>query len=166
MYRILLIALCGLLLTVTEPRAHDMKHSGIVAEQAWARASAGPAKAGAAYLTLANHGDEADRLVSVKSDLAKRTEIHNHVMDGGVMKMVHVEGGVEVTPGSPTVFQPGGLHVMFMGLNKPFIEGETLPLTLVFEKAGEVEVEFVVQGVGAKEPAHGMHDGHNHKHGS
>lgn len=96
MYKILLVALCGLLLTVTSPRADDMKHNGIMAEQAWARASAGPAKAGAAYMTLANHGHDADRLVGVKSNLAKRTEIHNHVMDGGVMKMVHVEGGVEV----------------------------------------------------------------------
>lgn len=166
MQKILLIALCGLLLSVGQSRADEMKHNGIMIEDAWARATAGPAKAGAAYLTFANKGHETDRLIDVKSSLAKRTEIHNHVMEGSVMKMVHVEGGVEVTPGSPTVFQPGGLHVMFMGLVKPFIEGEKLPLTVVFEKAGEIEIEFVVQGVGAKKPMEGMHDGHNHKHGS
>ena len=135
-------------------------------EEAWARASAGPAKAGAAYLTLSTMGHDVDRLVEVKSDLANRTELHNHIMEGSVMKMVRVEGGIEVAPGTPTVLQPGGLHVMFMGLKKPFIEGEKLPLTLIFEKAGEVNVEFVVQGVGARGPAPRMNHDPQHKHGS
>lgn len=162
MQKILLMAFCGLFLSVAQPQADGMKHSGVMAESAWARATAGPAKAGAAYLTLMNAGHETDRLVDVKSDLAKRTEIHNHLMEGSVMKMAKVEGGVEVVPGSPTVFQPGGLHVMFMGLKKPFVEGEKLPLTLVFEKAGEMQIEFVVQGVGAKQPMNAK----GHSHGS
>ncbi|MBO6519827.1 MAG: copper chaperone PCu(A)C [Rhodospirillales bacterium] len=138
--------------------ADDMKMNGIMVEQPWARATAGPAKAGAAYMTLVNHGDETDRLVGAKSDLAKRTEIHTHLMENGVMKMRQVEG-VEVEPGTPTVFQPGGLHVMFMGLKAPFKEGQELPLTLVFEKAGEISVTFKVQGVGASKPmqGHGQH---------
>lgn len=144
---------------------HDMKHAGIMVEKPWARASAGPAKAGAAYLSITNMGDDVDRLINVKSDLANRTEIHTHMMEGGIMRMQQVDG-IDVAPGTPTVLQPGGVHIMFMGLKKPFMEGQKLPLTLVFEKAGAVEIEFVVQGVGAKEPADGMPAGHKHSHGS
>ncbi len=160
------MAVFGMLLFAHPSLAQDMKHGGIMVEEAWARASAGPAKAGAAYLTLSTMGHDVDRLVEVKSDLANRTELHNHIMEGSVMKMVRVEGGIEVAPGTPTVLQPGGLHVMFMGLKKPFIEGEKLPLTLIFEKAGEVNVEFVVQGVGARGPAPRMNHDPQHKHGS
>lgn len=164
--RIFLTAfICSALLAVSQASADEMKNNGLMVEDSWARASAGPAKAGAAYLTIANMGHEADRLVAVKSNLAKRTEVHTHLMEDGMMKMRHVEA-VEVSPGTPTIFQPGGLHVMFMGLKKPFIEGETLPLTLVFEKAGEVDIEFVVQGVGAKSKKNDGHGAHKHKHGS
>ena len=82
-----------------------------------------------------------------------------------MMKMRHLEA-VEVSPGTPTIFQPGGMHIMFMGLNKPFVAGETLPLTLVFEKTGEIDIEFVVQGVGAKSKNKDGHGAHKHKHGS
>ena len=160
------VVICSMLLFAHPSLAQDMKNGGIMVEEAWARASAGPAKAGAAYLTLSTMSHDVDRLVDVKSNLANRTELHNHIMDGNVMKMVRVEGGIEVAPGTPTILQPGGLHVMFMGLKKPLIEGEKLPLPLVFEKAGEVDVEFVVQGVGARRPAHHMNHGPKHKHGS
>ena len=164
--RTLITALiCTILLGVSHVSAHEMKYNGLMVEDSWARATAGPAKAGAAYLTISNMGHETDRLVAVKSDLAKRTEIHNHLMEDGVMKMRHVEA-VEVSPGTPTILQPGGLHIMFMGLNKPFVEGETLPMTLVFEKAGEIDVKFSVQGVGAKSKKHDGHGAHKHKHGS
>jgi len=157
--------LCAAFLVASHADADQTKNNGIMVEESWARATAGPAKAGAAYFTVANMGEETDRLVAVKSELAKRTEIHNHLMEDGVMKMRHVDA-VEVAPGTPTVLQPGGLHIMFMGLHKPFVKGETLPMTLVFEKAGEIDIEFVVQGVGAKSIQHNGHDGHKHKHGS
>lgn len=146
---------CSFLLMASQSFAADMKHGGIMVEQPWARASAGPAKAGAAYMTLANMGDKTDRLIDVKSDLASRTEIHTHLMEGGVMKMTRVDG-IDVELGTPTTLQPGGLHIMFMGLKKPFVKGEKLPLTLVFEKAGAIQIEFIVQDVGAKTPEHDM----------
>jgi len=167
--RHLVIALFGAVLLVSTlvssgAVASDMDHHhGVVVEQAWARATPGAAKSGAAYVTLSNHGDEVDRLIEVKSDLAARTEIHTHVMTDNVMKMMKVEGGVEIEPGSPTVFKPGGLHIMFMGLNQPFVEGETLPVTLVFEKAGEMTIDVTVQSIGAMEP---MKMDHDHSHGS
>lgn len=164
--RIFLMALmCSILLGMGHASADAIKKHGIMVEDSWARATAGPAKAGAAYLTIANMGHDTDRLIAAKSELANRTEVHNHIMEDGVMKMRHVQA-VEVSPGTPIILQPGGLHIMFMGLKKPFVKGETLPMTLVFEKAGEVDIEFVVQGVGAKSKQHEGQGTHKHKHAS
>lgn len=133
-----------------ESSAHDYTVGSITVLSPWARATPGPAKAGAGYLGLKNEGGTADRLLKAESTLSKRTELHTHIMDGGVMRMTHVEEGVEVPAGQEVMFEPGGLHVMFMGLKAPFKEGELLPITLYFEKAGKVDVELMVKGVGAK----------------
>ncbi len=121
-------------------------------EQPWARASATQgAKAGAAYFTLVNLGAEADRLIAVATPVAKMASLHHSVMDKGVMKMLPV-AAVEVSPGEPAVLRPGGLHVMLMGLKAPLIEGETVTLTLTFEKAGSIEIEVTIQGPAAMQP--------------
>ena len=133
-----------------ESSAHDYTVGSITVFNPWARATPGPAKAGAGYLGIKNAGSSADRLIKAESNLSKRTEIHTHIMDGGVMKMVHVEEGVEVPAGKEVMFEPGGLHVMFMGLKAPFKEDQSLPVTLTFEKAGKVDVELIVKGIGAK----------------
>jgi copper(I)-binding protein len=106
----------------------------------WARASLGAHQTGAAYLALVNFGESADRLVAVSTPAAKRAELHGHSMDDqGVMKMRPVEA-IEVTPKSEAHLQPGGLHVMLMGLVAPLKEGDAFPMTLRFEKAGEIQV--------------------------
>ncbi|WNK01152.1 copper chaperone PCu(A)C [Thalassospiraceae bacterium LMO-JJ14] len=162
MRKIIVAVICGVFLLAQQASADGMNRDGIMVEQAWARATAGPAKAGAAYMTLINMGKEADRLVDVQSELAARTEIHTHLMESGIMRMRRVDG-VEIAPGTTEILQPGGLHIMFMGLKAPFKEGQELPLTLVFEKAGRIDITFEVQGVGTKS----MPQGHNmHKHGS
>lgn len=146
-------------LVATSAFAHDFKLGDLVIDHPWARASIGKAKAGAAYLTITNGGGEADRLISAETPAAKRAELHTHVMKDGVMKMRRLEA-VEVAPGEPTVFQPGGLHVMLMGLKAPLTEGETFPLTLNFEKAGAVEITVKIESPKSMEPAM------KHKHGS
>lgn len=161
LFCVITFAICFVL---SSAHADGMKHGGIMVEQPWARATAGPARAGAAYMTLVNMGHETDRLIEVKSDLATRTEVHTHLMEDGIMKMRKVDV-TEVASGAPTIMQPGGLHVMFMGLKAPFKEGQELPLTLVFEKAGEVPVKFTVRGVGAGQPVQ-KHDHSTHKHTS
>lgn len=133
-----------------ESAAHDYTVGSITVMHPWARATPGPAKAGAGYLGLKNSGATADRLVKAESNLSKRTELHTHIMEGGVMKMPHVEEGIEVPAGKEVMFEPGGFHVMFMGLKAPFKEGEMLPITLYFENAGKVKVQLTVKGVGAK----------------
>jgi copper(I)-binding protein len=126
---------------------------GIEVQDAWARASASAHKTGAAYLTLVNRGDAVDRLVSASTPAAERAEVHAHLHEGGIMRMRKVDG-VDVHPGEPVVFAPGGLHVMLMGLTKPLDEGARFPLTLHFEKAGDLTVQVAVLGVGAAGPAH------------
>jgi copper(I)-binding protein len=144
-----------------ESSAHDYTVGSITVMHPWARATPGPAKAGAGYLGLKNNGATADRLVKAESNLSKRTELHTHIMEGGVMKMTHVEEGIEVPAGKEVMFEPGGFHVMFMGLKAPFKEGEMLPVTLYFEKAGKVEVQLTVKAVGAK-PDDKMKMKHSH----
>ncbi len=117
----------------------------ITVENVWARASAGMARAGAAFMTIKNTGD-ADKLVSARANVSKATELHTHIHDNGVMKMRQVPE-IAVAKGM-TMLQPGGLHVMFMGLNEPLKEGTKFPLTLVFEKAGEMTVDVMVKKAG------------------
>ncbi len=110
----------------------------------WARASAGMARAGAAFMTIENVGPD-DRLVAASADVSARIELHTHIMSAdGVMQMREVEGGIEISANGETRLEPGGLHVMFMGLEAPFVEGTRFPLTLTFEQAGEVTVEVEV----------------------
>ena len=125
---------------------------------AWARPSIGSKGNSAAYMNVMNHGDAADRLVGAKSDVARKTEIHTHIMEDNVARMRRVEGGVEVPAKGNVEFKPGGLHVMLIGLKSKLAEGDAFPLTLVFEKKGEVVVDVKVQKGAGK--ASGSHD-HN-----
>lgn len=141
--------------------ASDSAHAKVMIEAPFARASAGLAKNGAAFLTVKNMTGEADRLIGVRSDVAARTELHTHLKEDGVMKMRRVEA-IEVPADGMAMLAPGGDHVMFMGLKAPLKEGETFPLTLIFEKAGEITATITVGGVGAMQ-GHGA--GHGMGHG-
>ena len=110
---------------------------------AYARSS--NAKAGAAFMAIHNHGGEEDRLIDVRSDVAEHVQLHTHIEDeNGVMKMRHVEGGFAVPADGMLMLKRGGDHVMFMGLKTPFEDGALIPVTLVFEKAGEIASEIEV----------------------
>jgi len=144
MKKILAAATAALVLSMTAPAfAAD-----IMVEGAWARASAKMARAGAAFLTIKNMGG-ADKLVAAKADISKKVELHTHIKDGDIMRMRKVEGGIAVPAKGMAMLKPGGDHVMFMGLTKQLKEGEMFPLTLVFEKAGEVKVHVKIGKAGA-----------------
>lgn len=117
--------------------------SNIKVEDAWAWASPPTVTNAAAYMTLVNTGKETDRLVGASGEVAGIVELHTHLMEGGMMKMRPLEA-IEVSPGEATVLRPGGLHIMLIGLKKPLAAGETFPLRLHFEKAGEIGVEVTV----------------------
>lgn len=102
------------------------------------------AMAGGGFMTIINTGDSADRLIAVRADFP-RVELHETVVTDGVGRMLPVEG-VELPAGETVTLQPGGYHVMFIGLkDRQLRDAETVPATLVFEKAGEVAVEFTIE---------------------
>ncbi|MBL4740065.1 MAG: copper chaperone PCu(A)C [Sneathiella sp.] len=127
----------------------DEKHGSIELMDAWARARTAMAKVGGAYVTVHNLGSEEDRLIGAKSTIAHKTEIHTTKMTNGVMKMVPVRDGIVIKAGSMLMLKPGSYHIMFMGLKEPILKGKTFPVTLVFEKAGEIETTVIVNDAGA-----------------
>jgi periplasmic copper chaperone A len=129
----------------------DLEISG-----AFTRATLPNAPVGGGYLTITNTGTADDRLVSVSSDVAGSTGIHEMKMDGDVMKMTELPDGL-VIPSSGTVsLAPGGYHIMFTDLKQAFTEGESIAVTLIFEKAGTVDVQLPVGAINADEPSHDM----------
>jgi copper(I)-binding protein len=112
-------------------------------ERPWARATAPGAQVAGGYLVIRNQGAAADRLVSASSPVAAKVELHVHINDNGVMKMREVQG-YDVPAKGSFELKPGGAHLMFVDIKRPFREGEKLPVKLKFEKAGEVSAEFHV----------------------
>jgi len=141
--------------------AHDYTAGALKIEHPWARATPKGASVGGGYLKITNTGSTPDRLVNGASEASQRFEIHEMSMDGGVMKMRALPKGLEIKPGQTVELKPGGYHVMFVGLNRPFAQGERVKATLEFEKAGKVEVEFAVGAI-AGQPSGHSGGGHGH----
>ena len=140
--------------------AHDFKLGALEIDHPYSRATVPGAKVAAGYLSIKNTGSEPDRLISVSSEVAGKSEIHEMAVDGnGVMTMRPVRGGIEIAPGGEVELAPKGLHIMFMQLNQQIKEGEKFKGTLTFEKAGSVEVEFAVDKMGGDHGSHGTHGG-------
>ena len=140
----LFILLLGLVAGVSASAAEPT----ITAEKAWARATTSAAATGVVYLSLADTGPAADRLVGVATPVAAHADMHIMVMEGNVMQMRPVDA-VDVKPGERIQFKPSGLHIMLTDLKQPLTRGERFPLTLDFEKAGKVDVEVLVLPIGA-----------------
>jgi periplasmic copper chaperone A len=129
--------------------AHDYTVGSIHIEHPWSRATPKGANVAGGYLVIENKGTASDRLVGGSSEIAGRLQIHEMKMSGGTMTMRPLEGGIEIVPGQSVKFEPGGYHLMFLDLKAPPVEGKPFKGTLVFEKAGKVDVEFAVEGMGA-----------------
>ena len=125
-------------------------------EKPWTRATAPGAQVAGGYMTVRNAG-AADKLIAASSPVAAKVELHIHVNDNGVMKMREVPGGYEIPAKGSFELKPGGAHLMFMDLKAPLKEGDKVPVTLKFEKAGEVKAEFRVGGMGAATAPMSMH---------
>ena len=135
------LALLLLLTSITQVFGAD----SIAIERPWARASAPGQMVGGGFMTIIHQGNGEDRLVSATTPIAREVQIHTMNMDGGVMRMRPVEGGLAIPAGGRVVLQPGGLHLMFMDLSTPLVAGTTFPVTLRFAKAGEIKVDFNVE---------------------
>ena len=134
-------------------RAEDVKAGDLVIGQAWSRATPSGAKTGGGYLTIENKGSAPDRLVGGSADVAGSVQVHEMSMDKGVMKMRPLDQGLTIEPGKTVKLAPGGYHLMMMDLKKPLKQGDKVPVTLEFEKAGKATVSLDVGSVGAQGPS-------------
>ena len=139
----------------TPVHAQEVKAGDLVITQAWSRATPGGAKIAGGFLTIENKGAAPDRLISGSGDIAGKVEIHEMAMNNGVMTMRPLDKGLVIEPGKSVKLAPGGSHLMLMDLKQPFKQGDKVPVTLEFEKAGKVTLSLDVQGVGAKAPSGG-----------
>lgn len=121
-------------------------------ERPWSRVTPPGTPVGAGYMTIANTAAEPDRLMAAESPAAGRVQIHRSVEKDGTTSMVHQDDGVVVPPEGRLDFSPGGYHLMLMQLREPLEKGEPVPVTLHFERAGRIEVEFMVRALTAGPP--------------
>lgn len=133
-------------------------------EAAWSRELPPTAPVGAAFFTIHNHSDQADRLLSAESLIADVTELHAHIHEGDVMRMVKIDT-MDVPAHGKLTLEPGGYHIMLIGLKKPLVAGETFTLTLQFEHAGQVDITVNIKNsdAGTSAAQHEMdHSKHSH----
>ena len=138
-----------IMLAATAARARDYKAGSLDIIDPWSRATPKGASVAAGYMKIANSGTSPDRLVSGSCDVSSTFEVHEMTMENGVAKMRPLKGGLEIKPGETVELKPGSFHVMFVGLKKPFATGDHVKATLVFEKAGTINVEYDVLAMGA-----------------
>jgi hypothetical protein len=156
-------SLAAVLLLVAAPvGAHEYKLGSLSIGHPWSRATPPGAAVGAGYLTIVNEGAEPDRLVAATAAIAGRVQLHTMAEEGGVMTMRPLPDGLEIPAGATVELAPGGNHLMLMDLAGPLKEGERVPGTLRFEKAGTLDVEFAVGPMGG--PEGGEPAGHDAHH--
>lgn len=133
--------------------AEEIRAGDLVITQAWSRATPGGAKIGGGYLTIENKGSAPDRLIGGSAEVAANVRVHEMTMNNGVMTMRPLEKGLTIEPGKTVRLAPGGYHLMLSDLKRPLKQGDQLPVTLEFERAGKVQLSLDVLGVGAQGPA-------------
>lgn len=139
--------------------ANNIGVDSIEIENAWSRQTVAGMQNGVAYFTVHNNGSEADRIVAVDSPVSEVAELHTHIKDGEVMRMRQVEY-IDVPANGSVNLEPGGLHVMLMGLKNPLKAGEVIPVTLKFEQAGSITIEVAVRPLGKAKNNTDEHAGH------
>lgn len=128
------VSFLSVALPVSNAQAHE--DVGLLTSDGWVRASLGAGKTTAAYITLDNSHGPSDVLLSVHTPIAAATEMHTMTMDGDIMRMRRMETA-PLPNGAKLEFQPGGMHLMLIGLTSKVQAGDDIPLTFVFEKMGE-----------------------------
>ena len=145
-----LIAAVLAALAAMPAQAADVTAGSLKISAPWARATPKGASVGGGYMTITNSGTASDRLIGGAAEVARSFEVHEMKMDGGVMKMRPMANGIEIKPGQTVTLEPSGYHVMLVGLKQQLKQGEHFKATLEFAKAGKVDVNFTVEGIGAK----------------
>ena len=142
------LALAALCLVAGGAAAHDYTLKSLSIDHAFARATPPGAKSGGAFFVVTNAGAAPDKLVRAASPIAGSVELHQMAMDGGVMRMRALPS-MDVPPGGRLELQPGGYHVMMLDLKQPLKAGDKVPLTLTFERAGNIDIAVEVEAMGA-----------------
>lgn len=140
-----LLAALLLVAAVSGAAAHEYKAGNLQIHHPAAKATLPGQPVGGGFFTIVNDGGDPDRLVSITSPVSDDVQLHTMTMENDVMQMRRLADGIDVPAGGSVKLEPGGLHVMFMGIKAPFKEGESFPATLNFEKAGPVDVQFNVE---------------------
>jgi copper(I)-binding protein len=146
----LFLLLVGVPLLLTPPAwAQEFRVGSLVIEHPWIRATPKAAPVAAGFAIITNSGGETDRLISVVSPIAETVQIHSMTIENDVMNMQELRDGLEIPAGATVELKPRSYHLMFMGLRQDLSEGDLVDVQLVFERAGEVTVEFVVEPASA-----------------
>jgi copper(I)-binding protein len=133
--------------------AHNHEKGEIQIRHPWSRATPPGAKVGVAYMEIRNSAAQPDRLLAISTKLAQRVEMHVTEREGEVMKMRQVKS-FEIPARENYALRPGGSHLMLVDLAQPLKKGERFTMRLVFERAGELEIELEVQEQGSRHPRH------------
>jgi copper(I)-binding protein len=142
------IATVALVLS-TQASAGETRIDNVVIHHAWADAALALTNDGAAYMTLEVTGGEADRLLAASTPAAEKAELRGYWLEGCFAHRRHVEA-IAIAPGGPTVLDPGGPHVLLVGLKRTLAEGDIIALSLTFERAGTVDIEVPLQAPGRR----------------
>lgn len=161
----LLATIAALALSATAALAHDFTIGNLEIHHPASKATLPGQPVGGGFMTIANKGTEADRLVSITApDVSDDVQIHEMAIENDVMKMRQLPDGVEIPAGGTVELKSGGLHVMFMKIKHPLKEGESFKATLNFEKAGALDVTFKIESAKPGNAAGGEgganHEGH------
>jgi copper(I)-binding protein len=142
-------------LATTLAPAQEYSAGAIKISKVWTREIPAGAKVGAGFMTITNTGKEPDILIAGTVPFARKFEVHEMSMEGGMMKMRRLEPGLVIKPGATVVLKPGSFHLMLLDVGEGPKRGTPVKGTLIFEKAGTIEVEYGVEPVGAREPGQG-----------
>jgi copper(I)-binding protein len=145
--RILTAVLAALL--CLPAHAADYKLGSLEITEPWTRATPATAQSAGGFMVIGNKGSAPDRLIGARSTAADKVEVHEMRMEGNIMRMRELDKGLELAPGGTVELKPGGYHIMFIGLKAPFAKDARVPVTLVFEKAGSIDLEMPVRAMGA-----------------
>lgn len=137
--------------------AHDYRAGDIAIGHPWSRATIANAPTAVGYMTLRNEGTAPDQFLSASNPMARAVELHETSVADGIMRMRPLPSGVTIPPGATVRLEPGGVHLMLLVPNVPFARGTRVPLTLRFERAGEVTIELVVEATGSRAEDHQGH---------
>jgi copper(I)-binding protein len=147
-----LVAIAGIVIAYsvsTTAIATDYKAGSLAISGLWSRATPKGALMGVGYMAIKNNGTTSDRLIGGSVDVADHFELHVTTIENGIAGMRELSD-IEIKPGQTIEFKPGGSHVMFVDLKRPLSKGEHISGTLVFERAGKVQIEYSVEGIGAQ----------------